>query len=616
MSTTMSTTGSSADDSLVHNRAPSVARMFLDRVAETPTAEAYRFPDGDRWVSRTWAETGAEVEVLAAGLIALGVDAEQRVAICANTRYEWIATDLAIMCAGAATTTVYPSTLGSDVAYILADADCHVVFAEDDEQVAKIRERRSELPSLAQVVTFDGTADAGADGWVITLAQLEELGRRHLGEHGSAVAERVAAIQPEDLATLIYTSGTTGRPKGVRLQHRSWTYEGAAVAAIGILRSDDLQFLWLPMSHAFGKVLLNTQLAVGFPTAVDGRVDRIVENLAVVRPTWMGAAPRIFEKAYGRVTTMAHSEGKAKAAIFDWAVGVGRQVSRARRDNRPLSPLLRAQHAVADRLVFAKVRDRFGGRVRFFVSGSAALSTEVAEWFHGAGILILEGYGLTESSAGSCLNRPEGFRLGSIGTPLPGTEFRIAEDGEVLIQGPGVMEGYHGLPAATTEALDSDGWLHTGDVGTIDDAGFVWITDRKKDLFKTSGGKYVAPSYIEGLFKSVGPLASQMLVHGHDRNYCTAIVTLDPDAVSDWAASHDMAGRPYAEVVGSAAMATEVQRYIDELNAKLNRWETIKKYIVLDHDLSVESGELTPSMKVKRRVVERNYQDKLDELYQ
>ena len=444
-----------------------------------------------------------------------------------------------------------------------------------------------------------------------SLQQLRQSGRDYLAEHPRVIEERVAAIEHDSLATLIYTSGTTGRPKGVRLRHSGWTYEGEAIAATGILRPDDLQYLWLPMAHSFGKVLLTTQLAIGFATAVDGRVDKIIDNLAVVRPTWMGAAPRIFEKAYGRIVTMAHAEGGAKAKIFDWAVGVGLQVSRARRSGERVSPLLAAKYKVADRLVFSKVRARFGGRVRFFISGSAALSKEVAEWFHAAGILILEGYGLTESSAGSCVNRPENYRLGTIGLPFPGTEFRIADDGEILIKGPGVMDGYHHMPELTAETLDPDGWLHTGDIGEIDADGFVRVTDRKKDLFKTSGGKYVAPSHIEGLFKALCPLASQMLVYGSERNFCSALVTLDPDAVAEWAGRHDMAGKPYAEVVSSAAMHDEIEGYIDRLNAKLNRWESIKKFIVLDHDLTVESGELTPSMKVKRRVVEDNYRDEL-----
>jgi long-chain acyl-CoA synthetase len=277
--------------------------------------------------------------------------------------------------------------------------------------------------------------------------------------------------------------------------------------------------------------------------------------------------------------------------------------------------VLAAQHKVADTLVFAKIRDRFGGRVRFFISGAAALNEDVARWFYAAGILILEGYGLTETSAGSAVNHPDSFRFGTVGLPFPGTEFTIGEDGEILIRGPGVMQGYHNLDDQTEATLDDDGWVHTGDVGEIDADGFVRITDRKKDLFKTSGGKYVAPSMIEGQFKAICPYAGQVLVHGAERNFCTAIVALDPEAITKWAERNGLGDKSYAEVVSSDQAHQMVQHHVDQLNERLNRWETIRRFVVLDHDLSVESGELTPSLKVKRKVVEDNHRDELDALY-
>ena len=599
------------DLTAIENRPVNVGQQFFERVRATPEREAYRFPRGDRWESVTWQETGDRVTRLAAGLVALGIEPEQRVGIAATTRFEWILADLAVMSAGAATTTVYPSTIAEDVAYILADSECRVVFAEDDAQIAKLTERKNELPHLTKVVTFDGTPDGD---WVISLAELEKLGEALLAEQPGVVDERIAGTSADSLATLIYTSGTTGRPKGVRLRHASWTYEGAAIQAQGILTQDDLQFLWLPMAHSFGKVLLSTQLACGFATAVDGRVDKIIDNLAVVKPTFMGAAPRIFEKAHGRIVTMQQTEGGLKEKLFNRAFAVGLEVDRLKLAGKPVPPLLAVQHRVFDKLVFAKIRERFGGRVRFFISGAAALNREVAEWFHAAGILILEGYGLTESSAGSFVNHPDDYKIGTVGLVFPGSEVRIAEDGEVLIKGPGVMDGYHNLPEQTAEAL-TDGWLHTGDIGEVDAEGFLRITDRKKDLFKTSGGKYIAPSAIESQFKAVCPYASQFLVHGNDRNFCVALITLDPDAIGDWAKQHGMEGASYEELVASDQVKEMVGEYVDELNLRLNRWETIKKWILLDHDLSVESGELTPSMKVKRKVVEQNYQDQLDALY-
>lgn len=598
---------------VVEGRARNMAEMFYSRVSAGPDREAYRYPDENEiWQSLTWAQTGERVTNLAAGLVALGIESEERVAIASGTRIEWILADLAIVASGAATTTVYPTTMTDDVAYILADSDSRVVFAEDDEQVAKLREKHAELPSVIKVVVFDGTSDGD---WVIGFDELEKLGAEYLAEHPTVIDERVEATTPQHLATLIYTSGTTGRPKGVRLLHDSWTYEGASIDAGGFLSADDLQFLWLPLAHSFGKVLLSAQLQIGFPTAVDGRVPKIVDNLAIVKPTFMGAAPRIFEKAYGRIIGMMEADGGAKLKLFRWAEKVGLERSRLMRAGKPVPKVLDLKFKVADKLVFSKVRDRFGGRVRFFISGAAALSTDIAEWFHAAGVLILEGYGLTETSAGAFVNHPESFKLGTVGLAFPTSEAKIAEDGEVLIRGPHVMAGYHNMDAESAATKDADGWLSTGDIGTLDADGFLTITDRKKDLFKTSAGKYVAPSYIEGVFKGVCSLASQMLVHGNERNFCSALITLDPEAIEAWAGNNGMAGKSYTEVVSSPEIQKIIAADVEELNAKLNRWESIKKYKVLDHDLTIESGELTPSMKVKRRVVEDNNKEILDNFY-
>jgi len=602
------------DTTFIDQRSPNMATMFRERVTKSPAREAYQYPvaDGQPWASMTWKEAGDRVEKLAAGLLALGIESEQRVGIAAGTRVEWILADLAIMCAGAATTTVYPSTMAEDVSYILADSECRIVFAEDDSQVAKLRDHKAELPHLAKVVVFDGPTDGD---WTIGLDDLVKLGEEHLRTDPKAVDKAVEAIEPDQLATLIYTSGTTGRPKGVRLRHSSWTYEGAAIQAQGILDEDDLQFLWLPMAHSFGKVLLSTQLGCGFATAVDGRVDKIIENLAIVKPTFMGAAPRIFEKAHGRIVTMQAAEGGVKEKIFNQAFKVGIEVGRLQRDGKAVPMQLKVQHALFDRLVFAKIRDRFGGRVRFFISGAAALNRDIAEWFHAAGILILEGYGLTETSAGAFVNHPEHFKLGTVGEVFPGSHVRLGEGDEVQVKGPNVMEGYHNLPEETAKALTEDGWLHTGDKGSLDADGFLTITGRIKELFKTSGGKYIAPPAIEAKFKAVCPYASQFMVFGDERNYCVALVTLDPDALMDWAKEHGHSGKSYAELVATDEVVAMVQDYVDQLNLELNRWETIKKFRLLDHDLTVESGELTPSMKVKRNVVEDNYGGLIDKMY-
>jgi long-chain acyl-CoA synthetase len=601
------------DTSFLDHMPPNVALQFLDRVATSGSREAFRYPRGDAWESVTWAEAGDRVRRLAAGLLSLGLEPEQRVGIASSTRYEWILADLAIMCAAGATTTVYPSTGADDTAYIIGDSDCRFVFAEDGTQLEKLQAHRDELPKLAKVISFD---DSVADGdWVITMDALAELGDAHLEKNPDAIEAVTKEIKPDHLATLIYTSGTTGRPKGVRTLHKAWVFEGEAIKAQDILHEDDLQFLWLPMAHSFGKVLLSTQLACGFATAIDGRVEKIVDNLGVVKPTFMGAAPRIFEKAHARIVTMQAAEGGAKEKIFKKAFEVGIKVDELDRAGKPVPLPLKLQHRVFDKLVFSKVRERFGGRVKFFISGSAALNAEIAAWFHAAGILILEGYGMTENAAGATVNHPDDYKLGTVGLPFPGTEVRIAEDGEVQLKGPHLMAGYHNRDEATAEAITEDGWLRTGDKGELDDDGFLRITGRIKELFKTSGGKYIAPPAIEAKFKAICPYVSQFMVFGAERNFVVALITLDPDAVAGWAAENDMAGKDYTELVRSEKVREMVGDYVDRLNSQLNRWETIKKWELLDHDLTIESGELTPSMKVKRAVVETNNKDLIDSFY-
>ncbi|SEC83470.1 long-chain acyl-CoA synthetase [Nocardioides exalbidus] len=600
------------DTSFLATMPANVAVQFFDRVTASPESEAFRFPRGEAWESVTWKQAGDKVEALAAGLIALGVQPEQRVGIASGTRYEWILADLAIMCAAGATTTVYPTTNAEDTTYILGDSESQVVFAEDDEQVAKLTAHRAELPHVSKVVTFDGKPDGD---WVISLDDLAELGDKLLAEQPDVVRTTSAAIAPDQLATLIYTSGTTGRPKGVRLRHSSWVYEGEAIRAQGILSESDLEFRWLPMAHSFGKVLMSTQMACGFAAAIDGRVDKIVDNLGVVKPTFMGAAPRIFEKAYGRIVTMQAAEGGAKEKIFNNAFKVGLQVEKLKLEGKSVPLPLKLQHGLFDKLVFSKVRERFGGNVRFFISGSAALNRDIAEWFGAAGITVLEGYGLTETSAGSFVNHPDANKFGTVGPVFPGSEVKLGDNDEVMIKGPGVMDGYHNLPEETAKTLTADGWLHTGDKGALDADGHLVITGRIKELFKTSGGKYVAPPAIESKFKAVCPYASQFMVFGEGHNYCVALITLDPDAMVGWAEENGMAGKSYTEVVQSDAVQKMVTDYVEELNSHLNRWETIKKWKVLDHDLTIESGELTPSMKVKRNVVQQNNQDVIEALY-
>ncbi|MFD9592931.1 AMP-dependent synthetase/ligase [Kitasatospora sp. NPDC059973] len=620
---------------IVAGRPASVAHLFLERVAATPAGEAYRFPvpvdehaaDGapgaEQWRSLTWAQTATRVYAVAAGLLSLGISPEDRVALMSSTRLEWVIADLGNMCAGAATTAVYPSTNADETAYILSDSGSRAIFVENEKQLAKVVGELGQLPELRTAVLFDGTGPvAGAPGLnVLTLAELEQLGTEYLEQHPDAVRRAVDALDKEQLATLIYTSGTTGRPKGVRLVHDCWAYQGRAQEESGLLRADDVQFMWLPLSHVFGKSLICGQIATGHVMALDGRVDRIIHNLPVIRPTMMASAPRIFEKVYNGIAGKARAEGGAKYKIFMWAAKTARDYARVTQANRiatgqDSAPLgLRVRHAVADKLVYAKIRAAFGGRMRGSVSGSAALAPEIGYFFAGVGVPVLEGYGLTESSAGICVNPAEDLRVGTIGTVLPGSEIRIAEDGEILLRGPGVMRGYHNLPEKTAEVLEPDGWFHTEDIGEIGQDGFLRITDRKKDMFKTSGGKYVAPSEVEGKFKAVCPFVSNILVIGNGRNYCTALIGLDESVIMPWAAEHGLAGKSYAEVVGDPKVHQLVDGFVQRLNGDLQRWQTIKKFTLLPRDLDIEHGELTPSLKIKRPVVERTYADAVTEMY-
>ena len=591
----------------------SVPQMFLHRVAKTPDREAYLYPEDGRWVPLTWREVGDKVKAIACGLRSFGLENEDRGAILSSTRLDWILADLGILAAGGATTTIYPSSTTPDCLFILKDSGARILFAENREQADRIAARRSDAPSLVAIVTFEG--DGTADGFVLSLPALLEKGRAWDAANPGRFEEIVEAVKTDALATLIYTSGTTGLPKGVELTHDCWLYEAEGIDALNLLNEDDRQYLWLPLAHSFGKVLEAAQLRIGFSTAVDGRVEKIVEHLGQVKPTFVAAVPRIFEKIYNKIVTGAKEAGGAKWAIFSWAFEVGREVSKLRLAGKEPTGFLALKHRVAHKLVFSKLQALFGGRLRFFISGSAPLAKTLGEFFHAAGVLIAEGYGLTETSAASCVNTLENLRFGTVGPPLPGTRIRIAEDGEILIKGRGVMRGYHGLPEQTAETLDADGWLHTGDIGHVED-GFVKITDRKKDLIKTSGGKYVAPQMLERKLAIVCPYVSYALAHGDNRNFVSMLVALEPEAITKWAAAHGLSGKSYAEIAASPEVRQLVAPFIDEVNKDVASWEQVKKWTILPADLTLESGDLTPSMKLKRKAVEQKYRNVLDGFYE
>jgi len=589
----------------------SVGALFNRRVERSQNELAFKSPTADGWASLTWTETKEQVDTLAAALLALGLQPEDRVAIASTTRLEWILLDLAINSAGGATTTIYPNTGPDEFAHIVSHSGSRFFVAENATQLAKLTGSPEVSDRVDRVILLDG--DAGADARVLTWDGLMKLGRAKLADDPGCVQRATDATGPDSLATLIYTSGTTGVPKGVELTHGSWVYEGEMLQALHFIEAGSLQFLWLPLSHVFGKLLIAAQLSIGFGTAVDGRQDQIVNGLGATGPNFMCGVPRVFEKVRNAVVT-ASPKGSLKWRISRWAFAVGYGARPYRIGGQPMPPHLKAAYKLADKLVYSKLRAKLGGNIEFLVSGSAKLSSQVQDWFYSAGILLIEGYGMTETSAVACVNHPSRPRFGTVGPALPGTQVRIAEDGEVLVKGPGVMRGYHDAPELTAEVL-VDGWLHTGDIGFLDTDGYLTITDRKKDLMKTSGGKYVAPQKVENALSANIPYISQSVAIGDGRKYVSALLTLDPANLQRWAKNHKREGLTYAELTQLPEIRASIDRFLARANGKLEAWETVKRYAILDHEFNVDEGTTTPSMKVRRSIITQQYGDVVDSLY-
>ncbi|HSS77065.1 MAG TPA: long-chain fatty acid--CoA ligase [Thermoanaerobaculia bacterium] len=592
----------------------SLVHMFQHRVEASSALEAMSGRRHGHWYKLTWGESGRHVRAEACGLLSLGLQKGERVAILATSSPDWVIADLGILSAGGATSTIFTSNTAEESAYILEDSGARFCFVENPGQEAKLREVKGQLGGVEKLILIDGSPVAD-DGWTITLAELESRGKTWDAEHPGAFDQAAASVGPEDIATLIYTSGTTGKPKGVILTHDNWLFEAEAIAAVNILGPTDQQLLFLPLAHSFAKVLQVAFLRMGVPTAIDGVIDDLVPNLAVVHPTVMAGVPRVFEKVYNRVVTGAREGGGLKYKIFQWAMGVGSRVSRLRQQGGKPSGLLAFQHRLADKLVYSKLKARLGGRLRFLISGGAPLSRAIAEFFHACDILILEGYGLTETSAGSCFNRPERYKFGTVGPAVPGAEVKIAEDGEVLLRGRHVMKGYYNRPEATAEALEPDGWFHTGDVGQLDADGFLTITDRKKDILVTAGGKNIAPQNIENQLKVSCPYISQVVMLGDRRPFCIAFITLNEETTGKWAHEHGLGYKDYADLASRPEVKKLIRDALDTVNAGLASYERIKDFHLLDHDLSQETGELTPKMSVKRKVVEQRHREILDGFY-
>ncbi len=563
-----------------------------------------------KWVTVSWRELARRARNVSDGLVASGVKPGDRVGVMGDTNLEWLIADLGILGAGAITVTSYQSNLPHEVQYILADSGARLMFCDTEIQAAKIREVKGKLPALEGIVCAAG---AKAGGFERSLEQLEAAGAEWAKANPTAHAARVAAIPADAPASFIYTSGTTGNPKGVVLTHGNWSYEAITVADMDLVRPDDLILLFLPMAHSFAKVIEAVVFATGASFAFVESMEKIVDNAGEIRPTVVPSVPRVFEKAYNAVVSKGLATPGLKGKLFkmtmegfdEWASGMEQGI------DRPGWKLKLGRKLVFPKLA-ATLQERFGGRVRHFVSGGAPLSAKINHFFAFSGLEILEGYGLTESSAGTFVNRPGKNKIGTVGPPVPGTEVRIAEDGEILIKGPCIMKEYYNNPAATAEAL-RDGWLATGDIGEVDADGCLRITDRKKDIIVTAGGKNVAPQNLENELKT-DPIISQVMVHGDKRKFVSALITLNPEAAAKWAAEH---GVPEGTPLHSDhRVLARIQDSVDALNARTPSYSAIKRFVVLPRDFTQESGELTPTLKLKRKVVTKNNQRLLDSLYE
>jgi long-chain acyl-CoA synthetase len=590
--------------------AASIPALFEARAAALGAATAAVAKQGAAWREHSWADLARRVRDVADGLAALGVEHGDRVALLSQTRLEALVADLGTMATGAIAVPIYQTSTAREVEHALVRSGASWIFCEDEEQLRKVREIRARLPALRGVVPLEG---ASGDGTELPLAALEALGRAHGHDHPGDHAERIAGIEPGDPASILWTSGTTGDPKGVVLTHGGWLHAGWAIAQ-EVSRADDVTLLFLPMAHSFAKLCEFGWIQTGSRLAFAESVERLVENAAEVRPTVLPAPPRVYEKMFGAVVARGASEPGVRGRLFRAAMASFDRWSAAQDAGRPSTGGVGL--ALARRVVFPAVartlRARLGGRIRVLASGSAPLSPRISRFFEAVGLPILEGYGLTECSALATANRPGRVRHGTVGPAVPGVDLRIAADGEILVRGPGLMAGYWQDPDATAEMI-RDGWLHTGDVGALDAAGYLRITDRKKDVFKTSGGKMVAPQALEKELKAAEPLVSHALVHGHARRFVTALVALDPAAVQRWAEAERLTlARPWS---ADARVRARIQRAVDAVNAELPRFATIKRFAILPGDFSVAGGELTPTMKLRRRFVEERYRDVLDELY-
>jgi len=595
------------------NSAPgTLNKLFFDAIETHDKSDALQYRKDGRYVPIASREIAERVRRVALGMLDLGIQRGDRVAILSETRPEWAIVDFACLTAGLTDVPVYPTLPAEQVPHILNDSGSVAVFTSNAEQAAKIAQVRGALKTVRHVIGFGPTTQPGED---FTLAEIQARGATLENPERIAAHKRDAlAVKPDDLATLIYTSGTTGEPKGVMLSHDNIYSNVLASAAAVPFEGNDVSLSFLPLSHIFARMADHyLMFHTGTSIAYAESMDTIAVNLGEVRPSLVLSVPRVFEKLFARVLDNALAGGAVKKNIFFWARGVGERWAREKLAGREPKGLLAAQYAVAQKLVFSKLQARVGGRMRYFVSGGAPLAPEINNFFYAAGLVILEGYGLTETSPVICVNTPANFRIGTVGKPVAGVDVKIAEDGEILTKGPHVMKGYYNKPDATKEMIDAEGWLHTGDIGVLED-GFLRITDRKKDIIVTAGGKNIAPQPIENKVKT-NKFVSQAVMIGDKRKFPVLLVVPNWDNLEKWAKTGNLMWTDRRQLLATPAVRAKMEEEVLAEVAGFAQYERPKKVGLLEHDFSIERGELTPKLSVKRRVVDKSYKDVIDALY-
>jgi long-chain acyl-CoA synthetase len=600
-----------------------IIQVFWERVKTNPDRPAVMHKVGGAYRPVIWREHGRLVELLAGGLMHSGVQRGDRVAILSNTRVQWTWADIAILSIGGVTVPIYPTLNPPEIDYLLKHSGASGLFLENSRQLMKVLQIGKLPAHLKFIVVMDGSVPVDSvvpEG--IRLMSWTDLmmdGEVYLPNHPTELQERMDGIKGEDLATVVYTSGTTGVPKGVMITHRNIHFICETLSVNVGFKPDDLTLSFLPLSHIFERVG-GQMLSIyeGLIMAYAESMETVPQNMQEVRPTLMNAVPRFYEKAYNRINSEIRKMPKAQQYLIRWALSLGKRAAKHKETltngtQKVVDDIYRTELRVADRLVFAKIRRRFGGRLRFLISGAAPLSTEVQQFFETIGMPIIEGYGLTETAAPVACNRPNNIKRGTVGQPLPGLDVKIAEDGEILVKGPSVFVGYYRDEAATKEAF-KDGYFCTGDIGTFDEQGFLKILDRKKDLIITAGGKHIAPQYIENLFAGERVI-SRVLVYGDKRKYVTALITLASDSLESFANSNGISFSSVEELHHHPLVREEVESAVKRVNERLASFEQIKKYLILEEDFTIENNELTPTMKMRRKIITEKYKQLLDSLY-